>query len=154
MKVNITQSCPSLSDPMRYTVPGIPQARILEWVAFSFSRGSSQPRSPTLNKTQIIKCSVSLFTKSIWLFFPVGKKVYKKSIGNIRSWKGMIQGKSREKAHLNSAEYWKLHGVGCKCVCFNLWHLRSSPLQWGIWGDFCYFHMIILLRHDSIIICQ
>ena len=30
--------------PMAYTVCGIFQARILEWVAFPFSRGSSQPR--------------------------------------------------------------------------------------------------------------
>ena len=41
-----------LCDPMDYIVHGILQARILEWVAFSFSRGSSQPRfeprSPTL----------------------------------------------------------------------------------------------------------
>ena len=29
-----------------YTVHGILQARILEWVAFPFSRGSSQPREP------------------------------------------------------------------------------------------------------------
>ena len=28
---------------MEYTVHGILQARILEWVAFPFSRGSSQP---------------------------------------------------------------------------------------------------------------
>ena len=34
----------SLSDPIDYTVHGILQARILEWVAYSFSRGSSQPR--------------------------------------------------------------------------------------------------------------
>ena len=33
---------------MDYTVHGILQARILEWVAFPFSRGSSQPRSPAL----------------------------------------------------------------------------------------------------------
>ena len=33
---------------MDYTIHGILQARILEWVAFPFSRGSSQPRSPTL----------------------------------------------------------------------------------------------------------
>ena len=33
-----------LGDPMDYTVHGILQARILEWVAFPFSRGSSQPR--------------------------------------------------------------------------------------------------------------
>ena len=33
---------------MDYTAHGILQAKILEWVAFPFSRGSSQPRSPTL----------------------------------------------------------------------------------------------------------
>ena len=32
------------SDPMDYTIHGILQARILEWVAFPSSRGSSQPR--------------------------------------------------------------------------------------------------------------
>ena len=35
-------------DPMDYTVHGILQARILEWVAFPFSRGSSQPTDQTL----------------------------------------------------------------------------------------------------------
>ena len=52
VKVKVTQLCPTLCDPMDYTVHGILQARILEWVAFPFSRGSSQPRieprSPTL----------------------------------------------------------------------------------------------------------
>ena len=33
---------------MDYTVHGILQAGILEWVAFPFSRGSSQPRSSAL----------------------------------------------------------------------------------------------------------
>ena len=37
-----------LCDPMNYTVHGILQATILEWVAIPFSRGSSQPRCPTL----------------------------------------------------------------------------------------------------------
>ena len=32
---------------MDYTVHGILQARILEWVAFPFSKGSSQPRDQT-----------------------------------------------------------------------------------------------------------
>ena len=36
-----------LCDPMDYTVHGILQARILEWAAFPFSRGSSQPRDQT-----------------------------------------------------------------------------------------------------------
>ena len=38
----------TLCDPMDYTVIGILQARILKWVAFPFSRGSSQPRDANL----------------------------------------------------------------------------------------------------------
>ena len=45
-KVKVVQLSPTLCDPMDYTVHGILQARILEWVAFPFSRGSSQPRDP------------------------------------------------------------------------------------------------------------
>ena len=44
MKVKVIQSCLTLCDSMSYTVHGILQARILEWVAFPFSRGTSQPR--------------------------------------------------------------------------------------------------------------
>ena len=44
LKAKVSQSCPTLCDPMDDTVPGILQARILEWVAFPFPRGSSQPR--------------------------------------------------------------------------------------------------------------
>ena len=46
-KVRVTHSCPTLCDPMDYTAHGILQARIPEWVAFPFSRGSSQPRDQT-----------------------------------------------------------------------------------------------------------
>ena len=41
---SVAQSCLTLCDPMDYIVCGILQVRILEWVAFPFSRGSSQPR--------------------------------------------------------------------------------------------------------------
>ena len=41
------ESCLTLWDPMDYIVHGILQGRILEWVAFLFSRGSSQPRDQT-----------------------------------------------------------------------------------------------------------
>ena len=44
VKVKVIQSCPTLCDPMDYTVHEILQARTLAWVTFSFSRGSSQPR--------------------------------------------------------------------------------------------------------------
>ena len=45
--MKVTQSCPALCDPMDYKVHGILQARILEQIAFPFSRGSSQPRNQT-----------------------------------------------------------------------------------------------------------
>ena len=44
VKAKVAQSCLTLCGPMVYIVHGILQARILEWVAFPFSRGSSQPR--------------------------------------------------------------------------------------------------------------
>ena len=43
-EMKVTQLCLTLCDPMDYTVQGILQARILEWIAISFFRGSSQPR--------------------------------------------------------------------------------------------------------------
>ena len=50
--VIVTQSCPTLCDPMDcsptgFSVHGILQARILERVAISFSKGSSRPRDWT-----------------------------------------------------------------------------------------------------------
>ena len=44
VKVKVTQLCPTLCDLMNFTVHGILQAKILEWVTFLFSRGSSQSR--------------------------------------------------------------------------------------------------------------
>ena len=47
VKVKVIQSCLTFWDPMDYTIHGILQARVLEWIAFPFSRGSSQPRDRT-----------------------------------------------------------------------------------------------------------
>ena len=59
------QSCPTLCDPMDCSPPGssvrgIFQAGILEWVAISFSRGSSRPR----DRTQVSRTAGRHFT--IW----------------------------------------------------------------------------------------
>ena len=52
------QSCPPLCDRMDCSPPGssvhgIFQARILEWIAISVSRESSQPRSPALQEDSL-----------------------------------------------------------------------------------------------------
>jgi len=46
-EVKVTQSYLTLCEPMDDTVYGILQARMLEWVAIPFSRGSSQLRDQT-----------------------------------------------------------------------------------------------------------
>ena len=53
-----------LCDPMDHTVHGILQAGILEWAAFPFSRGSSQPRG----QTQVSRTAGEFFTSwaTIW----------------------------------------------------------------------------------------
>ena len=53
VKLKVTQSCPTLCNPVEYTVHGILQARILECIVFPFCKGSSQtkdrrPKSPAL----------------------------------------------------------------------------------------------------------
>ena len=61
LKVKVAQLCPTLCDTMYYIVPGIPQDRILEWVAFPVSRGSSQPR----DRTQVSHISWGFFTAKV-----------------------------------------------------------------------------------------
>ena len=56
-----SESCSAMSNSLwlhGYTVPEILQARILEWVAFPFSRGSSQPR----DWTQVSRIAGRFFT--------------------------------------------------------------------------------------------
>ena len=61
----VAQSCPTLCNPMDCSLPGsstqgIFQARVLEWVAISFSKGSSQPR----DRIQVSRTAGKRFT--VW----------------------------------------------------------------------------------------
>ena len=74
--MKVAQLCPTLCDPMDCIVHGILQARILEWVAFRFSRGSSQPR----DRTQVSRIAGRFSTSE-----PQGKP---KKLANY--WKGTL----------------------------------------------------------------
>ena len=61
LKLLVAHSSLTLYNPMNCSLPGssvlgISQSRILEWVAISFSRGSSQPKDQTL-----VSCTVGRF---------------------------------------------------------------------------------------------
>ena len=56
-----TQSCPTLCDPMDCSLPGfsahgIFQAIVMEWIAISFSKGSSRPRDQTWVSHIVDRC--------------------------------------------------------------------------------------------------
>ena len=71
------QLCPSLCDPIDCSLPGssvhgVFQARILEWVAISSSRGSSQPsdRTPHLLHQQAESLPLCRQVSPLWVFIP------------------------------------------------------------------------------------
>ena len=75
----VAQLCPTLCDPMDCSLPGssihrIFQAKVLEWVAISFSRGSSWPR----DWTQVSCIAGRRFT--IWATREVRDFIFKFSV--------------------------------------------------------------------------
>ena len=85
----IAQSCPTLCDPMDCSLPcssihGIFQARVLDWVAISFSKGSSWPRDQTQVSCIIGRCFTVWATYLASLYNAISKqpnpKVYRRLI--------------------------------------------------------------------------
>ena len=65
---DVAQSCPTRRDPMDCSLPGssvhgIFQARVLEWGAISFSRGSSRPRDRTQASLIVDRCFTAWATR-------------------------------------------------------------------------------------------
>ena len=72
LESEVTQSCPTLCDPMGCSLPGfsihgISQARVLEWVAISFSKlGSYTIYFPVMFKSFTIMRIIVFFMNSYW----------------------------------------------------------------------------------------
>ena len=65
-KVKVTQSCWTLCNPVDYTVHGILQARMQEWIAILFTKGSFQPRDQTLASSIVGGFFTSWATREAW----------------------------------------------------------------------------------------
>ena len=114
VKVKVSQSCLTLCDPMDYTVHRILQARILEWVAFPFSRGSSQPR----DQTQVSCIEGRLFTS--W----ATREAHKQGLLSVCRVRASHSVASRCRA-------WALGCVGfrsCSTQAQELWHMGLFAL--------------------------
>ena len=142
----VTQSCLTLCDPMDSSLPGsfvhgIFQARVLEWGAISFSRGSSQPR----DRTQALQADTLLSEPPHWrqilreaqilygilLFCSIFQ-------GKVRTvWKMWYQILSLSLSQFTSYLWWYLESSskwkyqGSFFVCVWHWHLKcpsSAPI--------------------------
>ena len=74
-RAQLLQLCPTLCSPMDYSLPGssvhgIFQARVLEWIAISFSRGSSRPRDRTRVSLIVDRCFTIWATREGNLHLP------------------------------------------------------------------------------------
>ena len=69
----VARSCPTLCDPVDGSLPSssvhrILKARVLEWVAISFSKGSSQPRDRTRVSYIVGRLLILITAKTIYIF--------------------------------------------------------------------------------------
>ena len=125
--------CPALCDPMDCSAPGssvrrIFQARILEWVAISFSRGSSWPRDWTQ-----VSC--------------IGRRIFYHGA----TWEALTSVKNAD------IVLWERNCLDCVQVCYLLWwildsvvtglgpELELSPLSSLLWYNNS--HKIIFVLH-------
>ena len=123
----VAQSCPTLCYPMDCSLPGssvhgIFQARILEWVAISFSRGSSRPRDRTRVSHIVGRCFTIWATREAfqeWCWLKEREReVRVKSVGKLcgaqSSWRARERWSSR---------CW---GVRVKTCCPGIWSIQVA----------------------------
>ena len=140
------QSYPTLCDPMNHSLPrfsvhGISQARILEWVAISFSRGSFRSRNWTLSSC-CISCFAGGFFTAELLRKPVWEWTTHLSYSRIEIHNNSDQRSRRREVHvwskavmlnLTSQLYWPERClVADKTLCLGV-SVRMLPEEISFW---------------------
>ena len=143
----VAQACPTLCDPMDYSLPGssvrgILQARVLEWAAISFSRGSSRPSDGTRVSRIAGRCFTLQATREanpIWLMSLQKGKFWtqKQTLG---VWE-----------HRGTTTLWSSRGLtirtprreACnRCLHYGPWRKPPLPAPWS--------HTSNLQNHEKI----
>ena len=129
--MKVTQSCQTLCNLMDYTVHGIFQARILEWAAFPFSRGSSQTR----NWTQVSRTAGGFFinwgtreAKQNKLVKGKTRQIisFKLKAKNVQCNQRLKRKKKKRKVYDSLRPYW-LQTTKCLCP----WNFQARMLEWA-----------------------
>ena len=114
VKVKGAQLCPTLCDPTDYTVRGILQARILEWVTVPFSRGPSQPRDQTH-----VSCIAGRFLTS-WATREAQESAYKPPYSeSTPQWllNGLLISSDQSRYHNPLTHFPNCHSQYTMCIC-------------------------------------
>ena len=127
----VTQSCPTRCDPMDCSPPGssihgILQAKILEWVVISLSRGSFQPRDWTWVSHITGRCFTVWTTREALLFAKI-----------VCIWKREAKEAAPLSATVTDSCQKQHHCVleGGKCFCLHTTSLlENSFSQSWLWG--------------------
>ena len=133
------QSCPTLCDPMECSLPGfsvhgIFKAIVLEWIAISFSRGSSQPRDWTQVSRIVDRC----FT--VWATREVPGKKRKRDLLN-RFW-GRILQVSYRGLFIQQIYLWTLsRRIGGGCWAHTNCMIKISGDMYEAWEETCVGHL-------------
>ena len=125
--MKVAKSCPTLCHPLDYTVHGILQAWLLEWVIFPFFRGSSQPRDRTQEDYLPAE--------------PQGKPK-NTGVGSLTLLQGIIP--------IQESNQDLLH---CRWILYQLLY-QGSPQVISIKWMYCYEHYQVLTEFLRLIFCR
>ena len=147
VKGKAAQSCPTFCDPMHciYTVHGILQARILEFVVVPFSRGSYKPR----DQTQVSHTAGKFFT--IWATREAQKETKRDTDVWTTQNQSTLAPPRTDSNQLLSPSLLPSVNLNCFCQCFTMLQERSK-FQMILWNlpAFKYWKLFFkVLKHCS-----
>ena len=126
VKVKITQSSLTLCNPKDYAVHGILQARILEWVAYPFSRGSSWPK----NRTGVFCIAGGFFTN--WAMREAQSMTVLKKLTHYSSLMYSLDGVILRWYWICKTPWLHMANSGNSVLLPKVWHSRMVPLGYRV----------------------
>ena len=168
----VAQSCPTLCDPMDCSLPGssvdgIFRARILEWVAISFSRRSSWPRDWTQVSCIVGRCFTIWATREVDCYFLLQGSSWPRDWTHVScvscigwwilyhyaTWEALPRQMDNHNKFIMLSS--RLKNLGGKkhflghCTVFSFCHILHQPTSKACWPCFQYAQNLPPFQHST-----